>query len=197
MDQPPIQPAGYAFAIWGVIYSWLVASAAYGLVKRRNDGAWDIVRGPLALSLALGTLWLSIANATAIWATVVILIMAGVTVLALLRSPTKDYWWLKVPLGLYAGWLTAASVVSLSITLAGFGVLSYEVSSIAGLILAMTAAILVQLMPPSGPAYGLAVSWALFGIVVQNGTDMIVMSVLAGAGIAALGLINLTRRGST
>ena len=24
---PPIQPAGYAFAIWGLIYLWLIASA--------------------------------------------------------------------------------------------------------------------------------------------------------------------------
>ena len=30
-DNPPVQPAGYAFAIWGVIYLWLIAGMAFGL----------------------------------------------------------------------------------------------------------------------------------------------------------------------
>lgn len=196
MDQPPIQPAGYAFSIWGVIYTWLIVSAIYGLWKRRDDYQWQLVRGPLALSLALGTLWLAIANATVIWATVVILVMAGVTVLALLRSPDKDFWWLKVPLGLYAGWLTAASFVSLAIAVAGYGILSYQAASILFLAIAMSAAILVQMMPPSGPAYGIAVIWALVGIIVQNGADNWIMSALAGIGIVLL-LSRLARRSFT
>ncbi len=194
MAQPPIQPAGYAFAIWGVIYSWLIVSAGFGLWKRRTDGAWQNVRGPLALSLALGTLWLAIANATAIWATLVILIMAAVTILALLRTPSKDYWWLKVPLALYAGWLTAASFVSLSITVAGFGLLDYQTAGVIGLLVAMGIAVLVQFMPPVSPAYGAAVMWALTGIVVQNGTQNLTMTILASAGIAALAIVNVTRR---
>lgn len=28
---PPIQPAGYAFSIWGLIYSWLIVSAVFGV----------------------------------------------------------------------------------------------------------------------------------------------------------------------
>ena len=27
---PPLQPAGYAFSIWGVIYLWLIASCIFG-----------------------------------------------------------------------------------------------------------------------------------------------------------------------
>ena len=39
-DDPPVQPAGYAFAIWGLIYVWLIAGAAYGAVKRGDDPDW-------------------------------------------------------------------------------------------------------------------------------------------------------------
>ena len=28
--RPSIQPAGYAFAIWGLIYAWLMAHAGFG-----------------------------------------------------------------------------------------------------------------------------------------------------------------------
>jgi hypothetical protein len=41
VDDPPIQPAGWAFAIWGVIYLWLLASAGFGLIKRDTDPGWD------------------------------------------------------------------------------------------------------------------------------------------------------------
>jgi|GEM_PF-5700137 len=34
---PPVQPAGYAFGIWGLIYLWLVVSAIYGAAARRDD----------------------------------------------------------------------------------------------------------------------------------------------------------------
>jgi len=34
---PPVQPAGYAFAIWGLLYLWLLVSAVYGVIKRRDD----------------------------------------------------------------------------------------------------------------------------------------------------------------
>src|SRR6056297_3673371 len=61
-DDPPVQPAGYAFGIWGPIYLWLVAHALWGLVRRSDSPAWDATRWPLALSLAVGAAWLPIAQ---------------------------------------------------------------------------------------------------------------------------------------
>lgn len=119
---PPVQPAGYAFAIWGLIYSWLVVSAVFGVWKRRSDAAWDHVRAPLMISLAVGTPWLAIANASAVWATITIFIMSAAAIVALIRAPKVDGWWLQAPVGIYAGWLTAASFVSLGSTAAGYGI---------------------------------------------------------------------------
>ena len=34
IEAPVVQPAGYAFSIWGVIYLWLLVSASFGLWKR-------------------------------------------------------------------------------------------------------------------------------------------------------------------
>ena len=49
-DNPPVQPAGYAFAIWGPIYLWLIAHALYGLVRRSETPEWDRTRWPLTVN---------------------------------------------------------------------------------------------------------------------------------------------------
>ena len=67
-DNPPVQPAGYAFAIWGLIYLWLILGLGWGLLKARQDGQWHDMRKPLSVSLAVGTLWLAVAVASPIWA---------------------------------------------------------------------------------------------------------------------------------
>jgi hypothetical protein len=115
IPRPAIQPAGYAFSIWSVIYLWLILHAAYGLWKRPDDPDWIRVRPALTVAV-----WLAIAGASPVWATAVILVMAGAAILAFLQAPTEpDRWLLSAPLAIFAGWLTAASLVSSGILLAG------------------------------------------------------------------------------
>ena len=192
--QPPVQPAGYAFAIWGLIYGWLVVSAVYGVLRRAQDADWDNARLPLIISLGVGTPWLAIANNSAIWATVTIFIMALTAIIALIRAPRSDKWYFRVPVGIYAGWLTAASFVSLGSTAAGFGVLTDQVGwAYLGILGALAVATPV-LMRTGAPSYGLTVVWALVGIVLANQTVFFGVSLLASAGIViVLALIVLTR----
>jgi hypothetical protein len=191
---PPVQPAGYAFAIWGLIYAWLVVSAGFGIWKRGDDPAWDRARLPLIVSLGVGTPWLAVANSSAIWATILIFVMAIGAILALMRAPDADYWWFKVPVGIYAGWLTAASFVSLGSTAAGYGVLTDQLGwAYLGILGALTVATPV-LLRTAATSYGLTVVWALVAIIVANQADIWTVSALAAAGIAILlGLIALTR----
>jgi len=185
---PPVQPAGYAFAIWGLIYGWLLVSAIFGVFARRNDLAWDRVRTPLLVSLALGTPWLAIANRSAIWATVLIFAMAASAIVALMRVPNTDSGWLRAPVSVYAGWLTAASFVSLGSTTAGYGLLTSGIGwALIGIALALLVAVLVQRAAPRAPLYGGAVIWALVGIIVANGGDPLGVTLLAGAGVLVLG----------
>jgi len=184
---PPIQPEGYAFAIWGLIYGWLVVSAVYGLWKRPRSPDWDKARLPLLISLAIGTPWLAVANASAIWATVMIFGMAGFAIAALMATPRADRWWFQAPVGIYAGWLTAASFVSLGSTAAGFGLVTDAMGwAYLGIGLALITALVVQLRAPRAPEYGLTVIWALVGIVVANGYTLPGVSMTAIAGIAIL-----------
>ncbi|MEO1639935.1 MAG: hypothetical protein AAFU41_11905 [Pseudomonadota bacterium] len=191
--RPPVQPAGYAFAIWGLIYAWLVVSAVFGVIARRTDAIWDRARGPLIISLAVGTPWLAIANESAVWATFTIFIMAAAAIAALLRAPAHDRWWLRAPVSIYAGWLTAASFVALGSTAAGYGLIMDQVVwAYAGILGALAVAVPVTLKTAS-PGYPLTVIWALVGIVVANSTALLPVSAVAAAGIVILSALMLRR----
>jgi len=107
---PAIQPAGYAFSIWGVIYLWLLASAGFGLFRRADDPAWDVVRWPLIVSLGVGSGWLAVANVAPVAATMAIAIMlAGALGAFLLASESTDRWLLSTKLAKLEQWLLATS----------------------------------------------------------------------------------------
>lgn len=187
---PPVQPAGYTFSIWGLIYGWLLVSAVYGVWMRRGDAAWDAVRWPLIVSLAIGTPWLWIANTSAIWASITIALMAIFAIWALLRAPASDRWWLQAPVAIYAGWLTAATFVSLGSTAAGYGIAFGSLNwAYAAISMALGVAILVLLRKPQAPEYGITIIWALIGIIVANTYVNMGVIQLAITGIVIVGAV--------
>jgi hypothetical protein len=185
---PAVQPAGYAFGIWGPIYLWLLVGLGFGLWKRRGDAQWHAMRLALIPSLGVGMLWLSVAVASPVWASVLIWIMLGSAVAALFRAPAYDSWFAELPVGLYAGWLTAASCVSLGLLIAGYGYLDGTTAAIAALLVALVIAAAVQSQLRRAPTYGIAVIWALVAVVVQNVQqgNMTVAALAAGGAVALL-----------
>ncbi|WP_366523501.1 hypothetical protein [uncultured Sulfitobacter sp.] len=186
-NHPPVQPAGYAFAIWGLIYLWLVVGLAFGLWKRRDDTTWHPMRVALAPSLAIGAIWLAVATASPVWASVLIWAMLITALAALFRSPVQDKWFAALPVGLYAGWLTAASCVSLGLLAAGYGLVDQTTAAIAATLLALVIASGVQTQLKRAPSYGIAVIWALLAVVIANlGQNATVAALAAGGGVAML-----------
>lgn len=189
IDRPSIQPAGYAFAIWGLIYGWLLIHAVFGLLRRRDDPAFRRVALPLLLASALGAVWLAIAASLPLLAEVAILLMAGFALTAYLRAdPVQDRWLLAAPTAIFAGWLTAASAVSTGVLLAGYGVLSDTGSALAMLAVVLGVAVTVQTLRPTMPVYGATVVWAIVGVIAVNwGVNATVAyAAIAGAVIMAL-----------
>lgn len=192
---PPAQPAGWAFAIWGVIYLGLISHAAYGVWRRSADPAWDRVRWPLLASLVPGIFWISVALVSPVWSTAMILWMMGAALVALLRTGRTEPWIQRAPIALYAGWLTAATGVAFAVTLAGHGVMTEQTAALLCLGVSVVIAALVQWRRPDALAYGAAVSWALIGVIADNLAPLNVAVVsLAVVGIATLATIIFARR---
>lgn len=189
---PPAQPAGYAFSIWGLIYIALIAGTGFGLLKRARDEGWDWARWPLIISLVIGAAWLPVAQFSPFWATVLIWLMLTSAIIALLRMSPADRIWQRTPVALYAGWLTAASSVALALMLAGHGVMGGTAAALLCLGFGLVIAATVQSLRPDTPEYSAAVIWALVGVVVSNIEPLnLPVLGLSVAGIAVLAVTAL------
>jgi len=194
IDRPAVQPAGYAFAIWGLIYLGLIAHAAFGLIARTDHPDWQRPRLPLLAALVLGSGWIALALFQPLVATAVILLMAGAAITAFLRAtPAQDFWLLSAPLALFAGWLTAASAVSVGVVLAGYGLLPDSAAALAMMAVAFAMAVLVQRRNRRQPLYSATVIWALTGIAVANGSTLPLVTGAALAAALVLGVLALRR----
>jgi hypothetical protein len=194
-DDPPAQPAGYAFSIWGIIYLWLIVSTGFGLWKRADDRDWAATRPALLVSLIIGVAWLPVAEVSPVWATILIWAMLISALYALLRTPKRDLWLLRAPVGLYAGWLTAASSVSIALVGAGYDLLPLSQTAWAILAILIGLSVSLAMLMSRSPllAYGAAVVWALIAIVVKNGTDVASVSALAAFGVVVVAGLALFR----
>ncbi|MDO5648900.1 hypothetical protein [Paracoccus sp. (in: a-proteobacteria)] len=180
----PVQPAGWAFSIWGLIYAWLIVGGLFGL---RRDGDWAAMRAPLAVSLFIGVFWIAVANRAPVAATVMIVGMWAGAVLAFWRAGPSDPWVQVRPVAIYAGWLTAATGVAMGVVLGGYGVLSPHLAALICLSVVLVAALMIQRARVAEWGYPFAVGWALLGVIAANAPrgnwDIVALS---GLGIALL-----------
>lgn len=176
---PPVQPAGWAFSIWGPIYLWLIAHAAFGVFKYKEDAEWNKGRISLSISLAVGAIWLPVALLSPIWATILIWIMLITALVSLYQSgSTAPAWIARWPVALYAGWLSAASFVSIGLLLAGYAIVGETSAAVIALGLATVFAGFNAYRLKSW-AYGAAVAWGFLGIAIANMNSSTILPVAA------------------
>ncbi len=205
----PMQPAPWAFAIWGLIYLGALALGvwqAFGAGAR--EPAMARVRLPLS-GLCLGsTMWLAAAASNAKWLTapilwaMLVLALVAMTRLArpavpLSRATKLIAGW---PTALYAGWVTTAAFVNSAIIGPeyGLGTAGLGTERLAVLLTALAAAlaIVITLRSRGALAYVLAVVWALTGIIFTNTRGSLdVMFTAMGAAVLLLGVLLALRRG--
>ena len=183
----PVQPAGWAFSIWGVIYLGLLLHAVVGFIRYRDNADWNQGRPALFVSLAVGAAWLSVALVSPVWATVLIWVMLIASLVSLYKSRQAQPRWAAIwPVALYAGWLSAASFVSIGLLLGGYGILDATTAAIVSLALATAFALVNQLKLRMWP-YAVAVAWGFIGICFANVGEHNVIAALSA--LAALVLV--------
>lgn len=185
LDRWPAQPAGWAFSIWGLIYLLLIVTSAGSVLFAQGRDRWCEVFWPLGLSFALGVFWVEAAMRSPLIATAMILPMAAGAIFAMLKLRSIWQDWLAV--GLYAGWLTAASGVAVSIILSGYGIMAPRTAAILLIIVVLVVAFMITLQRPDIISYRAGVIWALIGVIAANiQAEDYVIAGLSAAGIATL-----------
>lgn len=195
----PIVPAGYAFAIWGLIYFGALVYAIYqALPSQRAEPALREIGWFTAAAFAACTGWLLAARFGPPLATVpLIMVMLGCLIVALLtvvrwREPLdpRVAFAVILPLAVYAGWLTVAVFANLSEVLPDYGFARFGLSENAWtllmLALASALALAIQAASRGNLAYSAAVSWALVAIVAANAQRGPNVPVIVAAALAAM-----------
>jgi len=177
-------PAGYAFSIWSVIYLGLIAFVLYqsqGLFGGHNR------QKPVASDIGLAFFINGIANIAWIYAwhymqfNLTIILMA-VILLSLIdinqrlyraipgKTSKGHFWWVKVPFGLYLGWICVATIANTAVFLTylgwtGFGVAEGTWTIIALLLGGFVGLWLLARLRLVSAA--LAITWGVAGVLVN------------------------------
>lgn len=120
-----IQPAGYAFSIWGLIYislfAWIIRM--FFIKNARNMIHLSLQWLPV-MNFVLNSIWIIVFTQEWILASNVVIIALWVTIYMMYRQVNKgEYHWLdRLPLSLYLGWVTLATVVNIFTWLEEIGV---------------------------------------------------------------------------
>lgn len=188
-----ITPAGYAFAIWSLIYLGMLVFSIYQALPSQAARFRNIRRAYI-LSCVANCGWLYYWHHDMVVAClVIILFLLGA--LAYINSKLKttdtnaEYWLAKVPFGIYFGWVTAATILNATIALVSLNVsVSETVSSVLGAILLLIAAALGFLirLKLRNYFYPLAIAWALTAIAVAQTGQVLIISAAAIGVIACL-----------
>lgn len=123
-------PAGYAFSIWGLIFLGLLALAIF-MVKRvftdKKDDEFVLKIGPwlIIANIANGAwvyAWLTELTGLSVFIMLTILIALIIIILKLnmekIQTTRSEKIWVWYPVGIYAGWITVASVANVTAYLA-------------------------------------------------------------------------------
>ena len=179
-------PAGYVFAIWGLIYIGLLTYMVYQVLPAQKNNprlqatGWWVVLGGLANSMWI-FLWHYERFVGTLAAKLVLLASLIATYLGLGIGKTKvskaENWLVRVPFSIYLGWITVATIANVTDVLDylkwnAFG-LAAQTWFVIILITVLAISTLVSLSS-SDVAYILVILWALVGIGYKFSTEPVI-----------------------
>ncbi len=173
-------PAGYVFAIWGVIYLGLIAFGVYqALPSQRENPRLRRIGYWFALSSLANSVWIFLWHYLQFPLTVVVMLLLLVSLIVIYlrlnigqtRVSTVERWTVDIPFGVYLGWITVATIANVTSLLdywqwSGFG-LSEPLWAVVMLAMAVIVAYLMA-QTRRDVAYLLVLVWAFIGIAVKH-----------------------------
>lgn len=174
-------PAGYVFAIWGVIYTGLIAYVIYQARPSQRDG--DVVQSIgwwFVVSCMANIIWLILFLYDLVWLSTIAMILILIALLMIytrLGIGTKsvslaEKWAVHIPFSIYLGWISVATVANFSTALYTSGAVTSFIginADIWAAIMLVVAAILAlgMLYFRRDIAYALVIVWASYGIYAR------------------------------
>lgn len=193
-----ITPAGYAFTIWSLIYLGMLAFSIYQALPSKAE-RFRGLRRIYIISCVANCFWLYV------WSLESIVVCLGIIIVLLIclgiinfklrtTEALGEFWLVKVPFGIYFGWVTAATILNAAIALVYLGVkTSDSTANILGAFLVLIAAALGAIVrwKLKNYFYPLAIAWALTAIAVkQSGQTLIVAACAVGVIVCLIAAVS-------
>lgn len=183
-----ITPAGYAFAIWSLIYLGLIAFSIYQALPK-NSERFIKLRSLYIQSCVANCAWIYLWHYEQILGSLVVIFLLLATLVFINLNLLKDssnsaaeLWLVRVPFNIYFGWVTVATILNFTIALVSLGVTAPSVTTtiLACLLLVVATAFgVVMRIVFSNSGYPLAVAWALTAIAVKQSGQTAIVTVAA------------------
>jgi len=203
-------PAGYVFAIWGIIYIGWIAFVVYQFLPTQKENPRLQNLGYLfALSGVFNAAWLFCWHYNQFGLSVIVMLALLATLIGSYlkldvgraSASAAERWCVDIPFSVYLGWITVATVANVtsylySINWSGFGIpaqawaaIMIAVASLLGLLMALT-------RRDSGYLFVLA--WSFVGIALKQAEFALVatsawLAVVLALGLAAYSIIQRRR----
>ena len=177
-------PAGITFSIWGIIYVLIILFAIYlakDLFKKEKTTTpfLEKISYLFILSSLANIIWIFLWHYEQIALSLLAMILLFCSLLiiylrlniGLEKVSTKEKLFIHVPISVYFGWITVATVANVTAVLVtigwnGFGI-SEQIWTILVLII-VTIITLLMILKRKDIAYSLVIVWALIGIVIKR-----------------------------
>ncbi|NJN80404.1 MAG: tryptophan-rich sensory protein [Anaerolineales bacterium] len=193
-------PAGYVFAIWGVIYIGWIAFAIYQYLPSQKEsprlrqlGYW------FALSGVFNSAWLfcwhynQFGLSVLVMLTLLSLLVGSYLKLGIGKTSVSklEKWSVDIPFGVYLGWITVATVANITdwlylVNWNGFG-FAPQTWAFIMLLIALILGLLMMLTRRDS-AYLFVLVWSFVGIAVKQAGEPLVEN---GAWMMAVGALGM------
>jgi hypothetical protein len=193
-----ITPAGYVFAIWGIIYALLGIFVIYqALPKQRDSGFIEKIGWLFVLSSIINMAWLVVWQYEFLIVSVALIIAYLLSLIGIYlrlnigkgKIGIKEKLAVHVPFSVYLGWLSIATIANISIYLVSVGWDGFGIATETWAVLIIAVALVLTMLMlgiRKDLAYALVVIWALVGISVNQTNATVVLATQVGAVIAAI-----------
>lgn len=198
-----IQPAGYAFSIWGPIFLGMIIYSWFQMKSERVDSPHLRTATIAGIFAALASItfvpisytniqWLGFVNILWHLIALVVLFIALRKQIKLESNPNTH--WYYLPTQMYLGWICAATAVSaaLMLTEAGVSLPIEQQVTITAIIIGALVLIGTFMAFQKGMVVPLVFIWASIGIIVENGNYSTIKYASIGA-IVILAIVSLSQ----
>jgi hypothetical protein len=196
-----ITPAGYTFAVWGIIYILLGVFAIFQALPSNEGKTAGKIGWFFILSSAANIAWLFLWQFEFLSLSVVLMFLLFASLLMVylrLGVGKASVSWherlaVQVPFSVYLGWITIASIANVAAALVSVGWDGFGIGAETwGILVVMVALLITTLvvLTRRDAAYGLVIIWALVGISAsQSGNQNVTLAVQVSAAIVAVAVV--------